>query len=166
MYIYIYIFILWYGKLSYEIAKKFFFSFYFSVLRQFFFLDGIKVFLEDRRTIVEWFLINWWVDKEKEWRTMEMGEKSRGWTRKNIKIGANRRKQSRQKARQIATRKQMLARVLADASFLSLSFPSDRVLHRLIAKNAAYASRMKRNDRSWGSVSCTGTEYHFCHEAR
>lgn len=39
---------------------------------------------------------------------------------KNIKISVNRRKQSRQKARQIATWKQMLARVLADASFLSL----------------------------------------------
>lgn len=48
---------------------------------------------------------------------------SRGVRTKNIKISVNRRKQSRQKARQIATWKQMLARVLADASFLSLFSP-------------------------------------------
>lgn len=82
--------------------------------------------LKDRRTIVIYNISklvrsevgggDWWKRGKSRVRT------------KNIKISVNRRKQSRQKARQIATWKQMLARVLADASFLSLFFSSDQLI--------------------------------------
>lgn len=75
--------------------------------------------LKDRRTIVI-YNISKLVRSEAGEGGFDGNEGSRGVRTKNIKISVNRRKQSRQKARQIATWKQMLARVLADASFLSL----------------------------------------------
>lgn len=75
--------------------------------------------LKDRRTIVI-YNISKLVRSEAGGGGFDGNEGSRGVRTKNIKISVNRRKQSRQKARQIATWKQMLARVLADASFLSL----------------------------------------------
>lgn len=82
--------------------------------------------LKDRRTIVI-YNISKLVRSEVGGGRAEGGIDGNGGSRgvrtKNIKISVNRRKQSRQKARQIATWKQMLARVLVDASFLSLFSP-------------------------------------------
>lgn len=74
--------------------------------------------LKDRRTIVIYNISK--LVRSEAGGGVDGNEGSRGVRTKNIKISVNRRKQSRQKARQIATWKQMLARVLADASFLSL----------------------------------------------
>lgn len=76
--------------------------------------------LKDRRTIVIYNISKLVRSEAGGGGGFDGNEGSRGVRTKNIKISVNRRKQSRQKARQIATWKQMLARVLADASFLSL----------------------------------------------